>query len=325
MIAVIVLVGGVAFAAGYFFRPTKVESVAVAPDGNKGSQGSYVPPGALAAANPASAPSVMHDGRKLTANELIADYAEILTKPKGGFVDQAEYLAVYQKKDAVKKEMLQLGAAGFDAIIQFIGEAGKVPNGPSDNPNDARAKQRIDPEVREAMIEFMPDLDATRAVKDLSVRLLDDNEGGRVRARSAGLMAHLDRNIAIPALVEALDRATERHWDGERGIVESLTAITGPEAEAALLKALQRRTTEPGTRSAVAQGLGILNSKAALPSLELIVRHESSDHYVRRDAIRAIVHMDKSKALAIIKEQIPKEKDTAFKEFMMDVQRDISR
>lgn len=301
------------FAAGYFAR----EPRAAAPEENSNTN-KTAPPVSVG-----DAPAVV--GPSASPQALIIDYADSLARWKGPFNDQAEYLEVFQKRNAKKEEIIKMGAPVFQYIIQFLGEPGSVPNVVREGDN-TKERRRIDPEIREALIELLPSLDPAAAAKDVAIRLLDTNESGRVRAKCAGLLAHLDKNIGTPALVDALDKASERPWDGARAIVESLQVIKGEQAEAALLQALQRPTTERGLRSATAQALGILNSQKAVPSLELIVRHEASDHYVRRDAIRSIVRIDKAKAIEIINDQILKEKDTEFfLPFLLDIQKTLAK
>lgn len=312
LLAIALVAAGAGFAGGYFYRDSRSGSAAAA---NPATQSGG--PAATAGAGAIS--------RATTPTEIVLDYSIAVTQWKGPFQDQAEYLEVKQKLDARKEQIVKIGAPAFDAILQFLGEAGHVPAVVAGDKNEAEARRRIDPEVREALVDLLPSLDPARAVGDLAKRMNDSNESARVRAKSAGLLAHLDRNVAIPSLVAALDSASERHWDGSRAIVEAMTVQKGPEAEGALIQALQRPTTESGLRAAVAQALGILQCKAAIPSLELIVRHESRDHYVRRDAIRAILRIDKELAIQIVSDQLKKEPDPGYKSFLEDVYKTVAR
>jgi hypothetical protein len=51
------------------------------------------------------------------------------------------------------------------------------------------------------------------------------------------------------------------------------------------------------------------------------VRHENRDHYVRREAIRALLRIDPDRADTLTLEQIDRETDEAFKSFLVDVAR----
>jgi hypothetical protein len=260
---------------------------------------------------------------------LVAAFAESAsrgTRPFDG--GQAEYLAHYQKQEQQKAEFAKRGARIAGEIIRFLGPAGTVSklqaNALDDSMKlDAPVALRLDPAVRAALVEMLATSDRTLASRDLSQRLLDANETSRVRSMCAGQLAHLDREVALPALLEALDKATERPWDNCRAIAEALQAIGGKEAEAGLLKAMQRQTTEPGLRMQCVQALGLFKSKDAAPALETLVRFETRDHYVRREAIRSLLKIDPDHARQVLKEHTPTEADPAFKLFLTDVAREV--
>lgn len=302
------LFGGASFTAGYFLGRS--------------------PSGAHAAVDRTDAhvSSPAETGRQRSAKTLVAEYVDAVSKWKGPFKDQAEYLSVYSKLESLKGAVLTAGPEAFGEIIQFLGRAGNVPNSAEDNLDSNGRSPRLDGEVRESLITLLPDLDAVAAATDLAKRMNDQNETGRVRAKAAGLLARLNQDVSVPALIEALDAASDRHWDGSRAIIESLGLIgTTPanrevynQIEASLLKAFQRPTTESGMRLAIAQTLGVLRCETAIPSLELVIAHEGRDHNVRREALRSLKRISEPRAILLARDQITKEKDPAFAEFMND-------
>jgi HEAT repeat protein len=254
------------------------------------------------------------------ADEAIERFANAAIRWKGPFVDPLDQLDARQKLDAVKQEVVAFGPPAFDSAVRFLGDPSKW--NVSDGPTGVNIKNGTrDPIVREAIVELMPQLDRERAPKELASRLLSEYESERVRAHCAGELAHLDKNVAIPALVEALDRASEHAWNGSRAIVEALAATGGRDAEEALLRAFQRPTTTPELRNAATAGLGLLKCKDAVPALENTIRHENRDHYLRREAVRALLRIDPARAAEIVADQIPRENDGAFKTFLEDVAR----
>lgn len=267
------------------------------------------------------------DAGNLTDAELVSQYAESVGRDQLPFKDQAEFLLLYQRLEQQKAAFTKRSKTAAEEIVKFLGPPGSVSTlqnsrtqNSNNTENDAVHRQRLNPAVREALVDLLASVDPERAAGDLSIRLLDTNETSRVRAKCAGKLAKLDPKQAIPALVDALEKAAERPWDNCRAIVESLQDIKGPEAESAVLRAFQRQTTEPGLRTACAQALGLLHSTASIPALEANIRFETRDHYVRREAVRSLLKIDPEKAAAVIADQIPKEVDPPFKLFLEDVQ-----
>jgi hypothetical protein len=181
-----------------------------------------------------------------------------------------------------------------------------------------------DPIVRDAIVELLPQLDAQRAAQELGARLNNSSESERVRARAAGELAHLDRAVAVPALLQALDEASDHAWAGARAILEALGLQGGAAVEAAVLQAFVKPTTTAELRVVAVQTLGLLRSKGAVAVLENTVRHEDRDHYIRREAVRALLRIDPTRAKELVSEQIDREPDAAFKEFLKSVAREAS-
>lgn len=256
-----------------------------------------------------------------TPRETIERYETAVLRWQGPFSDPLEQLAATQKLEATKAEVLALGRPGFSAVVEVLGEPGKVPTR-TPREEGAAFGPATDPVIREALVEVLPGLDATAAARDLSVRLLDDNESERVRAKCAGELAHLDRAAALPALVEGLDRASERAWNGCRALTEALGVLGGTAGEEALLRSFLKPTTTQELRIAAAQQLGLLRAQMAVGPLENTIRHEDRDHYVRREAVRALLRIDPERAKVLVTEQIDRESDAAFQEFLKSVAKD---
>lgn len=263
--------------------------------------------------------------------DALAQFASAVVRWQGPFKDPFEQIEATQKVTAFKNEVLRFGRKGFDAAVAFLGnpvELAAAANAAAQTlgePSPGGARRSIpalDPVVRESVIDLLLPLDAERAPAELARRMLDDNESERVRARAAGELGHATRrDVAIPALVEALDRASERAWHGSRAIVESMATLGGPEVSEALLQAFVRPSTSQELRIAVTQSLGLLRASIAIPALENVVRHEDRDHYVRREAVRAILRIDPARAETLTLEQIEREPDVNFKKFLEDVAR----
>jgi HEAT repeat protein len=264
-----------------------------------------------------------------TANDpkdAIERFVAATVRWKGPFRDPIDQLDARQKLDAYKAEVLRFGPSAFGPAVDLLGDPVKLAASQAglDGVNVDKGKRgspALDPIVREAVLELLPKLDPERAAPELAARLHNDNETERVRARAAGELAHLDRKVAVPALLDALDKASERAWHGSRAVVEALSALGGSDVEPALLQAFTRPTTSQELRIVVAQALGHLKVKDAVPALENCVRHENRDHYVRREAIRALLRIDPDRADTLTLEQIDRENDEAFKSFLVDVAR----
>ncbi|MFN0207521.1 MAG: HEAT repeat domain-containing protein [Planctomycetota bacterium] len=314
-ILLIIVAGSAGFGGGYYYV-TRMERTAGAGQNQTSGTSQGANSGAVASSR--------------SNAELVADYAESVGRDQLPFKDQAEFLLLYQKLDQQKAMLAERGSAAGEEIIKFLGPAGSVSmlqnaGSQGNAENDAILRRRLNPAVREALVDLLASVDPARAAEDLSIRLLDTNETSRVRSKCAGKLATLDAARSVPALVTALDSASESAWDNCRSIVEALQYIKGPEAESAILRAFQRQTTESGLKTACAQALGILNSKNFIPALEANIRFETRDHYVRREAVRSLVKIDSAKAAEVIKDQIPKELDPPFMTFLESVLSEMNR
>jgi len=234
--------------------------------------------------------------------KTLDDYAAAVVRGKGTFRDPLERIAYDEKLKSLESALAASGAAGFDACMERL----------------AREKA---PEVREAIAAILPRIDERRAAPVLAERLLDPNETEQVRATAAGKLAHLDRAVAVPALLKSLEGISERAWTGSRAVVEALAFLGGPEASAGLLRAFERRSLDLSIRIAAAEALGTLRSADAWDALERCVRFETSDHYSRRTAVRSMLEIDRSRAKALIAEQKAVEQDAGFLQFLEDAER----
>lgn len=249
--------------------------------------------------------------------DAAASFAEHVRKNRGPFRDPIEKMRSDEALAKAREAVVSRGPGEFDRVVALLGK-------PSDPP-EVRATKERDAEVRQALIELLPALDARRAAPDLASRVLDTNEQLRVRSPSAGLLARLDRAVALPALIQALEGADSNGLGRERAIVEALAHVGGPEAAEAIHKALLRTASDLGMRIALAESLGNLRHAPAWPALESLVRHEESDHYVRREAVRALLKIEPGKATEVVREQIPVEKDPGFKAWLEAVLQQIAR
>ena len=248
----------------------------------------------------------------------VETYAAAVARWKGPFLDSLDQLDARNKLEAKRGGLTKLGGGAFDAVVAFLGVPGKAQSDGLAVPIE-RGSLANDPVVREELIKVLPMLDATKAVHELAARLANDSESERVRATAAGELSHLDRTVAVPALIEALDVATEHAWTGSRAILDALTLQGGAAAEAAVLQAFTKPTASQELRIASAGALGVMRAKGAVPVLENTVVHEDRDHYVRREAVRSLLRIDPERARELVDEQIPRESDAAFKEFLKDV------
>lgn len=283
----LIVIGGAGFAAGYFVS-------------NRSPQ-----PADAGASNPA---------------EATREFAELVRKNKGPFKDPLEKLRIEQKLEAARASLVKGGPEEFLRIVAALGDRDRS-DAPGTVGGGGSNIGEPDAEVREALITVLPEIDPARAAPYLAERLLDTNEQGRVRASAAGLLAHLDRKVAIPALTKSLDAASKRSWAGARAVVDALVFIGGDDAGDAMLKALMRSTTDLTLRIALTESVGTLHYAPAWDALENLVRFEESDHYVRRAAMRSLLQIDPPRALALARDQIPVEKDPPFQEFLRDVER----
>jgi HEAT repeat protein len=239
-----------------------------------------------------------------TPSESIRGYGELLLRKKGTFRDQLELLKAEEQIKAREAELVSMGPRGFDAAVLYLESA-------------------ADPAVREAVVALLARLDRERAPRELAARLLSSNEHEAARAAAAGALAHLDRAVALPALLASLERTAQRYWAGGRAVVEALAFVGGPEAEEGLLRAFEAPTSDPSLRYACAEALGTLRSAKASESLERVVRHETADHNLRRIAVQALIAIDRKQAAELVRDQLTVEQDPSFRSFLESVDRSL--
>ncbi|MBL8696518.1 MAG: HEAT repeat domain-containing protein [Planctomycetes bacterium] len=253
-------------------------------------------------------------------------HAEALHKQYGPFQNAAESSHAAQLVVLTRQAVLRFGAPAFEAITTFLGPApGTTSDGGIQPPRSGAVRPELNPEVREGLVRILPELDPERAAPELATRLLNDNEHGRVRGSAAGLLGKLDRKIAVPALVKALDDASTHDWAGSRDILDGIQLQGGPEAEEILQKVLARPTTPLEMRIRVCECIGELKVAAAVPALATIIRFEESNHYLRRAAVRALLKIDPARADAAAEAQYPEERDEGFRAWLAEYLRTRGR
>jgi HEAT repeat protein len=112
------------------------------------------------------------------------------------------------------------------------------------------------------------------------LRLLDDTELGVPAARALGKIGSRDAEAALVAVLDSARECSE-------AAAEALGEIGGDEAVAALLRALDRDLERGVGPSVGARALGNLRVRAALPTLERLLKRE--DAWLSSDAVTAPV------------------------------------
>ncbi len=247
-------------------------------------------------------------GAPATAEESVAALAAQILRMHGTFGSLLETVRAEDDREHARQRVIAFGDRAYDAILAYLGKA-PAARTPEERESTVAA---VDPDVRQELVRVLATVAPERAGPELARRLRDPDEPPQVRAAAAASLARAPREVAVPALVGALDEGVDRAWPGLREVVDALQFHGGEDAGRALLLAFQKPAMDLGLRIRIAEAIGVLRYEPAAPALETVVRLEETDHYVRRAALNALLVIDAARADGLAVEQMRVERDQAF-------------